>query len=63
MNPLALWILYTYESIPGEQPGCRAYLFADQASAQACGEKLQVAKPAEVQTFTFMVLPLEGAPA
>lgn len=63
MNPLALFVLYTYESIPGEQPGCRAYLFVDQAAALTAGQKLQAEKPAEVTTFTFMVLPLEGAPA
>lgn len=62
MNPITAYILYTYESA-AVGFGCRAYLYLDQAAAHAMGEKLKAEKPAEVTTFTYMVLPLEGAPA
>lgn len=61
MNPLTAYVLYTYETATGLAPGCRAYLYLDPAAATAEGEKLKAAKPAEVATFTYMVLPLEGA--
>lgn len=61
MSPFTIWVLYTYETSNG-QTGCRTYGLQDQAAAQALGEQLQADKPAEVQSFGFMVLPLEGPP-
>jgi hypothetical protein len=62
-NPLTAYVLYTYETATGLHPGCRAYLFLDPDAAKAAGDKLVASKPAEATGLTYMVLPLEGAPA
>lgn len=62
MNPLNAFILYTYTTADGET-GCRTFLYLDEASATAGGEKFKATKPAEVTSFGYMVLQLEGAPS
>lgn len=62
MNPITAYILYTVETAAAGT-GCRAYLYLDYAAATAAGEKLKSEKPAEVTSFVYMVLLLEGAPS
>jgi hypothetical protein len=62
MIPIELFILYTSESTLGLGTGHRAYLYLDETAAAVMGEKLKAAKPPEVTSFDYTVLPLEGAP-
>jgi hypothetical protein len=60
-NPLTAYVLNTTETA-GDQTGQRAFLFLDAAAAAELGERLKASKPAEVASFDYVVLPLEGAP-
>lgn len=61
LNRVNLFALYTYETLLNNPtPACRVYVDSDHDALQAYGERLHASKPAEVSTFGFMVLEVEG---
>lgn len=64
MEPLTLYVLYVETKMRlDEGPGRRTVLVASEAEGRELGQRFVDAKPAEVLSVEFFVLPLEGKPA
>lgn len=64
LNPVQLFALQTYmntgSKVVGSEIAYRSYLFTDEAAAKTYGDQVVKDKPAEAQSVTYVVVPLEG---